>query len=158
MDVKEELSKLLINVVEEGASIGFLPPLSLGTSLNYWEEVEKQSNVILYIAKINDQIVGSIQLHLVMKENGLHRAEIAKLMTHTQYRRLGIGRLLMNHAEKRAVEEKRTLIVLDTRAGDPSNLLYTKLHYQRVGEIPKFAMSAEGQLHPTVLYYKELQS
>ncbi|KAA0549117.1 GNAT family N-acetyltransferase [Bacillus sp. BGMRC 2118] len=157
-NVKAELSRLLIQVVEDGASIGFMPPLSLSVSMEYWDEVQRQSNVILLIAKVDNQIVGSVQLHLVMKENGVHRAEIAKLMTHPAYRRYGIGRSLMEALENRAFLENRTLLVLDTRAGDPSNSLYTKLNYIRVGEIPKFAISDNGQLHSTVLYYKDLSS
>lgn len=153
---KDDLCGLVIQVVGEGASIGFLPPLSRVESMEYWNEVSEQSNIILYVATLNDKVVGSIQLHLTTKPNGLHRAEIAKLMTHPQYRRHGIGKLLMTQAEKRAVEEGRRLIVLDTREGDTSNHLYTKLNYQRVGNIPGFAKSANGEFHSTIIYYKTL--
>ncbi|CRK80838.1 GCN5-like N-acetyltransferase [Neobacillus massiliamazoniensis] len=57
-----ELSELLIQVVEDGASIGFLPSLTLSEAIEYWENV-LTPNVILYVAKINEQIVGSAQLH-----------------------------------------------------------------------------------------------
>jgi ribosomal protein S18 acetylase RimI-like enzyme len=90
----EELSELLIQVVEDGASIGFLPPLKFTEAAKYWENV-LTPEVILFVAKINNQIVGSVQLHLCTKQNGSHRAEIAKLMTHPNFRRKGIGRSLM---------------------------------------------------------------
>ena len=69
---------------------------STGTkeSIKYWQTVIAPE-VILYVAKINNQLAGSIQLHLVTKPNGIHRAEICKLMTHPNFRRNGIGRLLM---------------------------------------------------------------
>lgn len=151
----EQLSELLILVVEDGASIGFLPPLQLSDATSYWEDV-LDPDVVLYVAKIGDQIVGSIQLQLCTKQNGSHRAEIAKLMTHNQYRRKGIGRLLMKEAEELAKEEGRSLIVLDTREGDPSNLLYSSMGYIEAGKIPNYALSANGELHATVFYYKEL--
>jgi len=80
-DDMEELSKLLKTVVNDGASIGFLPPLDQKESAKYWETVFARE-VILYVAKINNEVAGSIQLHLVTKPNGIHRAEICKLMTH----------------------------------------------------------------------------
>ena len=77
----EELSELLKTVVNDGASIGFLPPLEQKEATNYWQTV-LAPEVILYVAKINNEVAGSIQLHLVTKPNGIHRAEICKLMTH----------------------------------------------------------------------------
>jgi ribosomal protein S18 acetylase RimI-like enzyme len=150
-----ELSGLLIQVVEDGASIGFLPPMDSGDSVEYWKTV-LVPGVILLVAKINKQIVGSVQLHLSTKQNGGFRAEIAKLMTHPSYRRQGIGRLLMQKAEERAIQEGRSLLVLDTREGDPSNHLYTSIGYIQAGRIPNYAKSANGELHATIIYYKNL--
>ena len=151
----EELSKLLKTVVNDGASIGFLPPLEQKESIKYWQTVIAPE-VILYVAKINNELAGSIQLHLVTKPNGIHRAEICKLMTHPSFRRNGIGRLLMQKAEERAKQENRSLLVLDTREGDLSNRLYKSLEYQEAGKIPKYAISPNGSLDATVIYYKFL--
>lgn len=150
-----ELSELLVQVVNEGASMGFLPPMKLSDANKYWRHVLEQ-NVVLFVAKIKNQIAGSIQLHLCTKPNGMHRAEIAKLMTAPHYRRNGVARALMRAAEKRASEEGRTLLVLDTREGDPSNRLYTSLAYIQAGKIPYYAKSANGQLDSTIIYYKSL--
>lgn len=148
-----ELSNLLIRVVEDGASVGFLPPLELSVAKDYWENM-LHPDVVLFVARINEDIVGSIQLHLSNKENGAHRAEIAKLMTHPDYRRKGIGLSLMNKAEERAKQESRSLLVLDTREGDPSNYLYATLDYIVAGHIPNYAKSSDGNLHTTIFYYK----
>jgi ribosomal protein S18 acetylase RimI-like enzyme len=150
---RDELSELLIQVVDDGASIGFLPPLKLSEATNYWDNVIDPA-VILFVAKINNQIVGSVQLHLCAKQNGRHRAEIAKLMTHPIYRRKGIGRSLMEKVEERAKQEGRSLLVLDTRENDPSNHLYISMRYIQAGRIPNYAKSASGELHATILYYK----
>ena len=149
----EELSELLKTVVNDEASIGFLPPLEQKEATNYWQTV-LAPEVILYVAKINNEVAGSIQLHLVTKPNGIHRAEICKLMTHPNFRRNGIGRLLMQKAEERAKQEKRSLLVLDTREGDPSNRLYKSLDFQESGKIPEYAISPNGELDATVIYYK----
>ncbi|HDR7795629.1 TPA: GNAT family N-acetyltransferase [Bacillus luti] len=151
----EELSKLLKTVVDDGASIGFLPPLEETDATKYWQTV-LTPEVIMYVAKINNEVAGSIQLHLVTKPNGIHRAEICKLMTHPNFRRNGIGRSLMQKAEERAKQENRSLLVLDTREGDPSNKLYKSLDYQESGKIPGYALSPDGELDATVIYYKNI--
>ncbi|EEM13433.1 MULTISPECIES: GNAT family N-acetyltransferase [Bacillus] len=149
----EELSELLKTVVDDGASIGFLPPLEQEESTKYWQTV-LAPEVILFIAKINNKVAGSVQLHLITKPNGIHRAEICKLMTHPSFRRNGIGRSLMQKAEERAKQESRSLLVLDTREGDPSNRLYKSLDYQESGKIPGYAISPNGEFDATVIYYK----
>lgn len=150
-----ELISLLIDVVEDGASIGMLPPLEPLEAKKYWESV-LNPNVILLVAKVNNEIVGSVQLHLCSKQNGLHRAEVAKLMTHPNYQRHGIGRLLMENAHDTALEMGKTLLVLDTREGDPSNILYISLGYIKAGRIPAYALSENGQFDATIIYYKNL--
>lgn len=151
----ESLSRLLVDVVADGASIGFLPPLSREEAEGYWQSV-LAPDVVLWVARLQGELAGSVQLHLATKPNGTHRAEIAKLMVHTNARRKGIAQKLMAAAEQRAHSEDRTLIVLDTREGDPSNTLYRSLGYIEAGRIPQFARSEEGTLDTTVIYYKIL--
>ncbi|QWU17266.1 Acetyltransferase (GNAT) family protein [Paenibacillus sophorae] len=153
--LERELAGLLTVVVEDGASVGFLPPLSEAEAVEYWRGVPGEG-VILWAAWDEGGIAGSVQLHLALKPNGLHRAEIAKLMVHPERRRRGIARLLMETAEAYASADGRALLVLDTREGDPSNLLYQSLGYVEAGRIPGYARSADGELHETVFYYKKL--
>jgi ribosomal protein S18 acetylase RimI-like enzyme len=77
-------------------------------------------------------------------------------MVHSDARREGLGKRLMEKAEERAKVEKRNLITLDTRAGDPSNLLYKSIGYIEAGRIPKYARSDNGSLHETIFYYKQM--
>ncbi len=153
--LERELGGLLSRVVEDGASVGFLPPLAEAEAARYWRGVPGEG-VLLWVAWDNGRIAGSVQLHLALKPNGLHRAEIAKLMVHPERRRRGIARLLMEMAEAFASADGRTLLVLDTRAGDPPNSLYQSLGYVEAGRIPDYARSADGELHETVFYYKQL--
>jgi len=153
--ILKELAELLINVVEDGASIGFLSPLSKDDAIEYWKEAIAPG-VIVLIAKVNGKIVGTIQLQMEMKENGSHRAEVAKLMVETTYRRNGIAKLLMAAIEEIAKLAGRSLLVLDTRSGDHSNYLYRSMEYIEAGQIPKYAKSSSGNLDTTVFYYKEI--
>jgi len=154
------LAALLEDAVDSGASLGFLPPLLPATAAAYWRtvvaDVEAGSRVLLAARGAEGTIVGSAQLELAMRENGRHRAEVAKVMVLRSARRHGIGRSLMLAAEDHARRLGRSTLVLDTRAGDPSERLYASVGWQRVGEIPRFAQSAGGTLHATAFYYKLL--
>lgn len=81
-----------------------------------------------------------------------------KLMVRTTARRRGIGRQLMLETERVAREAGRTLLVLDTRRGDPSQSLYASLGYSVAGVIPGYARSASGLLHDTVFMYRTLSA
>jgi ribosomal protein S18 acetylase RimI-like enzyme len=151
----DELSNLLITVVHNGASIGFLPPLLKNEADAFWSSCVNPE-IIFLAAKMEGKIAGTVQLHLCMKPNGSHRAEVAKLMTHPSFRKKGIARQLMVEIEKRAKQEGRSLLVLDTREGDPSNLLYQNIGYIEAGRIPNFAQSETGSLDTTIYYYKNI--
>jgi acetyltransferase len=154
------LAALLRDAVHSGASLGFLPPLAPATAEAYWRtvvaEVERRTRALLVARDPGGAVVGSAQLELAMRENGRHRAEVAKVMVLVAARRRGIGRALMLALEAHARRLGRTTLVLDTRAGDPSERLYASMGWQRAGEIPRYARSAGGALHATAFYYKLL--
>ncbi|HCQ9887360.1 TPA: GNAT family N-acetyltransferase [Acinetobacter baumannii] len=158
-DHEEFLSLLLEDSVNNGASIGFLAPIEKNEVLNYWREVNHklaEGNSRLWIAIQQGKIVGSVQLSLVSKKNGVHRAEVEKLMVLTSLRKQGIATLLMNEVENFSREKDLRLLVLDTREGDVSELLYSKIGFVRVGVIPSFALSSNGNYDGTAIYYKKL--
>lgn len=47
--------------------------------------------------------------------------------------------------EAAARESDRTLLVLDTVTGSTADRLYTRLGWQRVGEIPGYALMPDGE-------------
>ncbi len=152
----EQLTALLIRVVDRGASVGFLPPLDPAEAHAYWLHVIEAQNIVLLVAHQNEQIVGTVQLEWSPKKNARHRAEINKLLVHPSAQRLGIGRLLMNRIETIAVENGWTTLHLDTREGDASNDFYQSQGWIISGVIPLWAESASGSLDGTVFYYKLL--
>ena len=130
-------------------------------AIHYWQEVAaslREPYRILLVARTDQNIIGAVQLDLASRPNGIHRAEVAKLMVHTAHRKRGVGQALMNAIEQEARLAGRTTIILDTREGDPSEHLYTKLGYIRAGTIPEYARSTDGSLHTTVLMYKLLKT
>ena len=84
------LVALLRDVVNGGASVGFLPPLGAEEAGGYWDGVAKalQGGRRLWIARRADGIIaGTVQLDLELRANGNHRAEVMKLMVLTATRR-----------------------------------------------------------------------
>jgi acetyltransferase len=154
----EALSALLIDSVENGASVGFLSPLSPDTAWFYWQNTLKDlgADLMLWVAMNNDQVVGSVQLSLSTKENGQHRAEVQKLFVLKAYRSQGVASLLMKSLEEVAKENARTLLFLDTQVGSDAEIVYQRLGWQHAGEIPDFAADPNGQLRATAFYYKKL--
>jgi acetyltransferase len=156
-----ELAALLQDVVNGGAAVGFLPPLPLPEAAAYWREVVSAvdgAGRVLLIAIQAGALVGTVQLDPASRPNGLHRAEVTKVLVHSAHRRQGVGRALMLAVEAEAARAGRTTLVLDTRLGDTGEVLYTSLGYQRAGIIPEYARSADGTLHATVVMYKLLRS
>ncbi|NTW03065.1 MAG: GNAT family N-acetyltransferase [Oscillochloris sp.] len=157
--IRDALCAILRDAVENGASVGFLPPLTSTDAAQYWDEVIVEISTgarALLIARIGGMAVASIQLVLPNRPNASHRAEVQKLIVHHAARRHGIGTALMAAVENLAREFGRSLLVLDTRAGDDAERLYRKLGYHEAGRIPGYARSADGVLHTTVFFYREL--
>jgi ribosomal protein S18 acetylase RimI-like enzyme len=157
--LRPQLVSLLQANVDDGASIGFLPPLPAAEAEAYWlgvEEALRGPHRILWVAQQGEQVAGSVQLDLVAKPNGAHRAEVMKLMVHPAHRRQGIARALMLALEEKARAIGRTTLVLDTREGDPSERLYRSLGYSCIGVIPQYCTSAGGKLDGSAFYYKLL--
>lgn len=151
------LCRLLMDAVNGGASVGFLAPLSHQTALRYWQHVFANLNddgLVLWIAEVDGEIVGSVQLDLCGKENGRHRAEIQKLFVMRTHRGKGVSSALMQTGEAFARTNGLTLLVLDTQAGSIAESVYQHLGWQKVGEIPGYAASPNGELHATSYFFK----
>jgi ribosomal protein S18 acetylase RimI-like enzyme len=153
------LQALLRDVVEGGASIGFMRPLAEPDIASFWAGVipgVAAGHRLAFVARDAGRIVGSVQLALAPQPNGRHRAELQKLLVHRSHRRRGLGAALLRAAEAAALAHGRTLIVLDSGATGNALGLYDRGGYTRVGVIPRFAADPDGPLIDTVVYYKEL--
>jgi ribosomal protein S18 acetylase RimI-like enzyme len=152
------LAELLIDAVHSGASVGFLAPLAATTAQDYWRGVLQSLDemLLLWVAELDGRIVGSVQLALCAKENGRHRGEVQKLFVHRSARGHGIATQLMAMVEAEARRRNRTLLVLDTLLGSQAEDVYRHLGWARAGEIPQYAAAPDGQIFPTVIYFKAL--
>ncbi|HEY0201331.1 MAG TPA: GNAT family N-acetyltransferase, partial [Burkholderiaceae bacterium] len=112
----EALADVLVDCVDGGASVSFTAPLPRARALQFWTNVADgiaQADRILLIAESSDgRIAGTVQLVIGQPENQPHRADVSKLLVHRDFRRLGVGRKLMEELEVVATRSARTVLVL----------------------------------------------
>ncbi len=154
-----DLTDVLVAVVAAGASVGWLPPFDPMTAGSYWlrtGEAAARGDLVCLVAAIDGRIVGTAQLLPAESANGRHRGEVAKVLVHPDWQRRGIGRALMERLDVEARAAGKTLLILDTRVGDPSNALYRAAGWTAAGQIPNWARGADGALYDTQFWYKPL--
>ncbi|GGF24744.1 N-acetyltransferase [Aliidongia dinghuensis] len=158
-EVRAALSRILIEVVADGGSVSFMHPLAPAAADGFWNgslEAAGRGERIVLGAFDGDELVGTVTLLLQCPPNQPHRAEIAKLMTRPSHRGRGIARMLMQAAERLAIERARTLLVLDTATDGGAAPLYEGLGFTLAGEIPDYALKPHGGLTGTLIYWKRL--
>ena len=151
------LADVTVDCVSGGASIGFMEPFGLEEARAFWTGVSDRladGGRLLYVARDADGIVGTVQGVFAEMPNQPHRADIAKMQVHRRARKQGVGAKLIAGAENGARDAGRTILVLDTVTGSDAYRLYQKLGYQRVGEIPDFALWPDGGFCPTTFFWK----
>jgi len=153
------LAQLLVDAVESGAAVSFLAPLTVERAQDWWRRVmsASHSGAIFLVARDDEGIVGTVQLHPAWAPNQPHRAEIAKLLVHRRSRRTGLGTQLMQTIEDAARRAGLSLLTLDTKRGEAAEHLYRHAGWAPVGTIPGYALDPDGTPHDAVIFYKELE-
>jgi GNAT superfamily N-acetyltransferase len=153
----DELAGVLADCVAGGASVSYMAPFTheqAREAFAAWaEEVDRDARLLL-AAFLDGTVVGTVQVVYATPPNQPHRADIAKLLVRRAARRRGIAQLLMEHAEREARAEGKTLLVLDTVTGDDAERLYTRLGWTRVGVIPNYALYPDGRPCDTTVFWK----
>jgi GNAT superfamily N-acetyltransferase len=156
----DALAAVLVDCVEGGASVSYMAPFSHADARAAFEvavgEVETGRRLLL-AAYDEGELVGTVQVDLSTPPNQPHRGDVAKLLVRRSARRRGVAAQLMEAAEREALAESRTLLVLDTVTGDDAERLYTRLGWARVGVIPDYALYPDGRLCDTTVFYKRLR-
>ena len=157
----EALADVTIDVVEGGASVGFMLPLSRERAVAFWRDAQASAargeRIVLVAEEMaTGRIDGTVTLLLATPDNQPHRAEIAKMQVHRRARRRGLGAALMRAAEAEALANGRSLLVLDTVTDSDASRLYASLGWIRVGEIPDYALWPQGGYCSTTFYYRRL--
>ena len=156
----EDLVSVLIDCVEGGASVSFMLPLTRERATAFWRRVANgvaAGDRALLIAEDAEGICGTVQLAFDLPENQPHRGDLAKMLVHRRARRQGLGAALVTAAEATARECGKTLLVLDAVTGSPAERLYARLGWERVGEIPRYALWPQGGFCSTTVFYRDLQ-
>jgi GNAT superfamily N-acetyltransferase len=154
----DELAEVLADCVEGGASVSFMSPFGREDARKFFEKIiaaVARDEVVLFAAKLDGRIVGTVQLGIDMPPNQPHRGDIKKLLVHRAARKHGFGAKLMAAAEAEAKARGRTLLVLDT-AGDEAERLYVRGGWQRTGIIPDYAMWPQGGFCDTTIFWKRI--
>jgi GNAT superfamily N-acetyltransferase len=161
-EVREHLDGLaavLRDCVEGGASVGYMAPFSHEQAREAFEgfaaDVE-QGRRLLLAAFADDTLVGTVQVVLATPPNQPHRGEIARMLVRRSARRQGIASRLMAQAEREALAEGRTLLVLDAVTDGDAARLYAQLGWTRVGDIPDYALYPDGRPCDTTVFWKKL--
>lgn len=154
-----ELAVILLECVEGGASVSFMPDLNQAEAERFYHGcVDKlaQGNRALLGAFDEGRLVGTVQVVFDMPPNQPHRGEIAKLLVRPGARGQGLAKSLMKEAERIALENGKSLLVLDTVTGSPADALYESLGWTRLGSIPNFALYPNGEFCAATYFYKHL--
>lgn len=155
------LAEVLVDCVAGGASVSFMHPLDPARALAFWQGVAAgvaAGDRALFVAEETGAVLGTVQLLLGMPENQPHRGEIAKMLVRRTARGRGIGTALMRAAEALAVEQGRTLLVLDTAEGGEGERLYRRLGWVAVGTIPRYALHPDGRPCGSTFFYRDLST
>lgn len=153
-----DLSDVLADCVEGGASVSFMSPFSRDDAAKFFEKViasVARGETVLVAAKLDGRVVGTVQVGLDMPPNQPHRGDIKKLLVHRAVRKLGLGAKLMERAEVEAKARGRSLLVLDT-ADAAAERLYERGGWQRAGVVPDYAMWPQGGFCATAFYWKRI--
>lgn len=151
------LAEVLTACVADGASVSFLPPLAPDVARAFWRRQASEvaaGRRLLIVAWADGALVGCVTLNLDTPPNQAHRAEVEKLLVHPAARRRGLARALMQRLEAEAGRAGRTLLTLDTRAGDAAEALYRGMGWIEAGRMPAYARNADGTLGDTVYFYQ----
>jgi GNAT superfamily N-acetyltransferase len=154
-----ELGEVLADCVNGGASVNFMLPYSVEDAAAFFRKVIpsiERGETVLVAATVNGRVAGTVQLGLDTPPNQPHRAEVKKMLVHRAARGKGVGAALLATIEAIAREKGRTLLVLDT-ASDDARRLYERGGWQRLGNIPDYALLPAGGFCDTTIYWKKIQ-
>jgi len=155
-----QLSDVLIDCVDGGASVSFMHPLSRDRAEAFWRHVASgvaAGQRALVVAEDAQGVCGTVQLVFDLPENQPHRADVSKMLVHRRARRQGLGAALMRAAEATARDCGKNLLVLDAVTDGDAARLYERLGWVRVGVIPGYALWPGGGLCSTTVYYRQLE-
>ena len=154
------LADVLLDCVQGGASVSFMWPLPRDKALNFWRGVAagvaRGERVLLVAQDGGGRIVGTVQLIVAQPDNQPHRADVAKMLVHRDARRRGVAHQLMAAVDDAARAAGKTVLVLDTVTDSDAERLYQRSGWQRVGDVPGYALMPDGAVCGATIFYKSI--
>ncbi len=158
----DELAAVLRDCVEGGASVGFMLPLAAGRAQAFWRGVAAgvaAAERELFVAEDETgRLIGTVSLITAMPDNQPHRGDVAKMLVQRSARRQGVAQALLQALEARARALGKTTLVLDTVTASAAARVYERMGWQRVGDIPNYALMPGGEPCSTSYYFRALQA
>lgn len=157
----DELAGILVDAVAGGASVNFMAGFSSAEGRAFWRTQLPgiaQGEKRLIVGDDGSRLAATVLLIMAHQPNAPHRAEIGKMLVHSQARRQGLGRRLLAAAEDAARAAGRTLLMLDTVAGSAGDKLYRSCGWTAFGTVPGHSHMPDGPLADTTFFYKRLDS
>ena len=143
-----ELSAVLCDCVDGGASVSFMWPMTADKAERFWRGVIDglaAGDRLLLVAEAGE-IAGTVQVVFAGPENQPHRGDVAKMLVRRSARQRGLGARLLRAAEASARQAGKTLLLLDTVTGSDAARLYAREGWVEVGSVPQ-AASTNGHQH-----------
>jgi GNAT superfamily N-acetyltransferase len=151
------LAALVLDAVDDGASVGFMSDVTRVQAADYWRGIAaaRDERVVL-VARDAQGIVGVVALTPASGGFQPHRADIAKMIVHRRARGRGIATALMRSAEQWALALGRTHLMLFTRSGSDAEGLYRKLGWIRAGLLVQDSLRPDGTLCDAAIFTKRI--
>lgn len=151
------LSAILMACAAEGAGVGFLPPVPREAARAQWQATARDiaaGSKILLAGWVGGVLAGTVTLALAAEQNQSHRADVTRLLVDPACRRRGLARRLMTRLEHEAHATGRTLLTLDTAAGEPAERLYRAMGWHVTGTVPGYELHPDGTFSDTLFFWK----
>jgi GNAT superfamily N-acetyltransferase len=155
----DALGALLLDAHASNMALGLAPPLTAEKARAAFLDAGARlapGERMLWAAREDGRVAGTVQLVRASADNGSHRGEIVRLAVAADLRGLGLGRELLDVATGRGRELGLRLLWLTTHADTGSDVFYARCGWTRMGTMPAYSLRPDGTLAENAFYYREL--
>ena len=152
------LVELIHDAISRNNSVGFLHTTTKSELIEFWQNEIKELETAntFVIARDGIRLVGLVILTRETRPNGRHRAELRKLIVHSDYQRNGIAYALERAATDLARDYGLKLLYLDSATDFLVERVYESWGWEKAGSIPDYSSKPDGTLEPTTYFFKHI--
>src|SRR5471030_161722 len=157
---RSELASLLMDAIEQGAPMGFLPSLSSQMAENVFHDLRPQmtqQRVMLWIARDSNGVLGTVQLQIDDIAVRTQSGTVNALLVHPFARRSGVATKLMHKLEETAIKLRCVMLSSGLQSGSEAESFYRSQGYRCRSIEEEHAHSYHHGSRQNVLYYKLLR-